>query len=247
MDIKLKLLAGLPIEVEGVGEVYPLTLKEIAEIGDQTYTEYLGCICFDLEDLEGFEEVKEIEGISTLDIIISNCIQSEAFKNKVINSLSLFFREDVFLFEEKINGNEFCLFHIGNLEDQRFIHRDNFEIIKDILKQQNNMVKNKEEEYNPANETARRLIEKIKKNRQNTSKPKQNIDLHSIISGVAWKSHIGINDVWDLTIYQLYDAFYRLDIVDNYDKTLYGVYAGTVDAKKTDFKKINWSNIIKLD
>lgn len=247
MDIKLKLLAGLPINVDGVGKLYPLTLRDIAEIGEKTYNSYLNVLCFDIEDLDISDEIKNIEGITTFDIIMSNCIQNKEFKSTVIDSLSLFFREDVNFSLEKINESDFYLLHIGDLKDQRIIHRENFESIKDILKQQNNISKAKEEEYNPANETARKLIEKIKKNKQNAPKPKNNIDLHSIISGVAWKSHIGINNVWDLVICQLYDAYYRLDIVDNYEKTLYGVYAGTIDAKKTDFKKINWSNIIKLD
>jgi hypothetical protein len=32
-----------------------------------------------------------------------------------------------------------------------------------------------------------------------------------------------------------------MDLVDNYKGHLQGIFAGTIDPKKMDFKKINWS------
>ncbi len=100
------------------------------------------------------------------------------------------------------------------------------------------------EEYNPANEEARKIIEKIKENKKNAPKPKELITLSSMISGLGWKANnINIFNVWDLTVYQLYDGLNRLKIIDDYQFTLSGIYAGTIDSGKINLKDINWMKI----
>ena len=112
-------------------------------------------------------------------------------------------------------SNEYQIFYIGDINNGIFIYRDNYEEIKKVLKLQN-YIPDKKEEFNPANEKAKKLMEKIKRNRKtnNAVKKDDSFELYNIISGVAWKSHIGIDSVWDLTIYQLYDAYVRLDLID---------------------------------
>jgi ABC-type multidrug transport system ATPase subunit len=150
-------------------------------------------------------------------------------------------------FKDKVSySDEYYLFYLGDIHDGRIIYRDNYEEIKAIIRKQNFIQEKKKEEYNPANEQARQFIEKLKRLKKERPKTKETVNLHSIISSIAWKSHIGIHAVWDLTIYQLFDAYYRLDVVDNYDKTLAGIYAGTVDASKINMKELNWSKIIRL-
>jgi len=65
-----------------------------------------------------------------------------------------------------------------------------------------------------------------------------------MISGLGWKANnINIFDVWDLTVYQLYDGLNRLKIIDDYQFTLSGIYAGTIDSGKINLKDINWMKI----
>lgn len=244
MDIKLKLLAGLPIYVKDVGNIYPLKLKEVAELGEIKYNSCLSALCFDIDDLNWDENMVMPEGITTFDIMMANCTKDEEFKSIVLEGLSLFLKEKVEFINYVENDSRYLFLQVGN--ENKIIYRDNYKNVKYILMQQNHIIRPKKEEYNPANEQARKLIEQIKKNRANAPKIKPSIDLHSIMSGVAWKGQVGIEEILDLTVYQLYDAYYRLEVVDNYDKTMQGVYAGTIDVKKIDLKKINWNNIIKL-
>jgi len=237
-DLELCLLAGYPIDV-GIGKLYPLKLKDIVEIGLTKYNEYLGITTFDIGDmdLDGVN-IKE-SGITTFGFILLNCYGQNgesSFKDKFIMALSLFFKEPVSVDYE--SGS----FHIGNKEENKIINNDNFEYIQDMLMKQNYIKKEKEEEYNFANDAARKFHEEQKKKRKNAPKIKSNVTLHSIISGIAWKSNsVNIFDIWDLTIYQLYDAIQRMDLIDNYKGHLQGIFAGTIDPKKMDFKKINWS------
>lgn len=248
---KLKLLAGLPIKIKNVGNIYPLTLREIAEIGVKKYNSYLNLLCFELEDLKSIgldDTINKLKNISTFDIIAMNCCYNEKFKNIAIEALSLFFKEEVNFINYKKGHVNLAFFYLGDVKDNRIIHKENFEDIKSVIRQQNLIQSNKDkkEEYNFANEAAKKMYEKIQKSRQKAPKPKSNIDLHSIISSVAWKCGVGINEIWNLTIYQLYDAYYRLNVIDNYDNITSGVYAGTIDGKKIDLRKHHWSNIIKL-
>jgi hypothetical protein len=233
-DLELCLLAGYPIETE-VGKLYPLKLKDIVEIGLTKYNEYLGITTFDINDID-LDDINLVEsGISTFEFILLNCHYQSSFKDKFIEALSLFFKEPVLLDE---NGS----FYIGEIEEEKIINNDNYEYIQDLLMKQNYLKKEKKEEYNFANDAAREFYEKNKKNKKNAPKVKSDVNLHSIVSGIAWKSNsVNIFDVWNLTIYQTYDAIQRMDLVDNYEGHLGGIFAGTIDPKKMDFKKINWS------
>jgi hypothetical protein len=77
-------------------------------------------------------------------------------------------------------------------------------------------------------------------------KKDEKINLHSIISAVAWRT-VGFNEVLKLTIYQLYDGFYRLGLIDNYHYTFTGIYTGNIDGSKIKLPDINWANTIKIN
>lgn len=231
LDTELKLLAGLSIVVDDI-EIKPLTLREIIKIGYNNYINNLNIYALKVSDL--FQEITDdIKDIKVFDIILNvNDIYQMFQYSSVIffnyNTLKADLESQNIIFDE-----------------DKFLHRNNWDKICKIIKLQNCMVeKNEEEEFNFANERARKFMEEIKKIKQNAPKKKEEVNLSSIISSVAYKSNIGINNILDLTIYQLYDAYYRLNIIDNYDKTMVGIYAGTVDSKKINLKDINWAKII---
>lgn len=135
-------------------------------------------------------------------------------------------------------------------EDEiRLIHRDNFDDIVEIVKLQNYLEKpsnKKESEENPADEETRKLMEHMKKMREKVEAKKkaqkqddgQDIDISDIISAVSSKSNsINRLNVWDLTLYQLYDEYARLELIDNYDFSIRAMMAG---AEKVDLK--HWSS-----
>lgn len=243
-DLKLKALAGIPI-VENIGKIYPLKLNDIANMGEDQYNQHLSYLCFDKtiinnldisnEDLKTLNE--ELKNITEYQFLFTYLYKDIFFREKYLESLSIFFKE-------KINFHESGFLFLGNMEDNRFIDSNNFDKIINIIKIINNI--KAKEGYNPANEQARKLIEKIEKKNAIYAKlnKKNAINLFTIISSIAWKSNIGIDAVWDLTIFQLYDAYSRIALIDNYDKTMQGIYAGTVDVKKINIKDVSWIKYI---
>jgi len=231
----LKLLAGLPIEINGI-KIYSPSLMKIAEVGETEYYNMLSLLCFDIEDLENYEQLKkEFPNVKPFDIVYNFCINDEKYSGQILNTLKFFLKQEIYI--DKTNG-------VFYTKDLKIIDRNIFAEIANVLKIQNNIEKPKNEEYNPANNKAKELINKINKLKKQVPKSKDNIDLHSIISGVIWKSG-NINEIWNLTIYQLFDAYRRLDIVDNYSNIMYGIYSGNIDSKKINQKDIFWSIKIK--
>jgi hypothetical protein len=242
-DIELKLLAGIPIEIENVGKLYPLTIRDIALLGNDKFNMYISSLVFDVENLDNYEDnLDKFDDLSTFDVISVYCIHDEKFRNLTIEALNTFFKEEIIFYAK------YSVFIVGDIDNKNIINRDNYDDIKYVLRKQYNIAKMEKETHNPANERAKKMIEEIEMAKKDKPKikPKEKINLHSIISSIAWKSHIGINAIWDLTVYQLYDAFYRLGLIDNYDKIMSGIYAGTASYKYINYDDINWSKIIEF-
>lgn len=123
------------------------------------------------------------------------------------------------------------------------VHRDNFDEIVRIVKYQNFMDNVKKKEFNPANEKARKLAEQMERNREKVEAKKkiqqmnekgedESMDISDIISAVSSKSHsINKLNVWELTLYQLYDEYSRLELIDNYEVSISAMMAGASDVE----------------
>jgi len=232
----------MEIEIENLGKIYPLTIREIATIGELNYNKYLSLLLIDKNNIAKENKDVDMSNINNYELLLLHCYYNSEYVIEFTKAIEINFKESILLHKDGY-------FYFGDIKDNRIINSDNFNLIQEIIKKINYISdKKEEEEYNPANDKAREIIEKIKRNKKEVEKnKKEEINLYSIISSIAWKSHIGIKSVWDLTIYQLYDAYYRLNMIDNYDKTCVGIYSGNVDVKKIDLKQLNWSKIINFN
>jgi hypothetical protein len=107
-----------------------------------------------------------------------------------------------------------------------------------------------EEEFRPAGAAVakfiKEMLEERKKRQKQKPKQKETINLRSIISGLAWKSGSpNLQSILELTNYQLYDGFKRLEKIDNVYYTLLGIYTGNVDVKKINTSELNYAKIIE--
>lgn len=105
---------------------------------------------------------------------------------------------------------------IENDEVEAFIDFNTFNFVKDIILQRNNIRKKQEKKLKFKNKLAKEIYYKI----HGSEKEKQDINLimPNIISAVAAKSQsLNIINIWDLTVFQLYDQFQRLCNNTNFD------------------------------
>ena len=237
-DTRLKLLANLPIDVGNGIHFHTPTLEEIIQIGESRYNELLSIM---LLDKRSIESLAEDETITNFHILYANCYHSSEFMEAFKESAQFFFKEEVHRSPEHLG----VFFYFGDILEERFINEENFEFIQSLIMVANN-VSFKEEDYDPFNERARKLVEEIKQIKEEVAKKKEKIDdFESKISGLAWKSNMNIFDVFKLSIYQFYDGLLRLEQVDSYQFTLTGVYAGTVSSDKIKMSDLHWTKKLK--
>lgn len=159
-----------------------------------------------------------------------------------------FIKQGIITFDE--DGNEYVNQEVLDdlREDEiRLIHRENFDKLIDVVKLQNYLEKPSQiiKKANPADEETRKLLEHMNKMREKIqAKKKQldndedNVDISDIISAVSSKSYsINKINIWDLTLYQLYDEYGRLELIDSYNFSIKAMMAG---AGKVDLK--HWSS-----
>ncbi|MBD1379215.1 hypothetical protein [Metabacillus arenae] len=233
-DIRLKLLVGLPIEIKGIGHLHLPSLYEIISMNESTYNTNISYLLFSKDNLN--ENPEEFDPYSDYEILISFLYQDSSFRELIFNALEM-------VFGEKPNYKE-GIVYFGELSEDSVLTEEKWEIIKKVIMIGNFIEVKKVEEYKAGNERARKFIEKLKKQKAEAVKIKPKQSLHSIISSIGWKS-IGIDNVFNLTIYQLYNGLRTLDNIDNYHYTLTGIYTGNIDGKKIKMSEIHWANIIK--
>jgi hypothetical protein len=216
---ELKLLKGDPIEVCQGLFVYPLKLSEIAEIGEEVYNSFVKVFLINKSlmnepnfiPLTSYEK-KEIYKYNDLDFILYLCKKDINLSYLLINGLSLFLQSEVSSASDTgvvIKNDNVKL----TLTNELYI-----EIKKVICKQ--NFIHNAEDtSFNPANEKAKALLEKMKKAKEKIQKQNKDegLSLKTIISLVAtYSNDINIFSIWNLTVNQLYESYLRIALWDDY-------------------------------
>lgn len=238
-DIHLKLQLDLPICVEGIGNFKAANILDIGRLGEEKYNHLLSALMFSKKSLETDEDLSEVTDIQLLYTYVHH---DPNFANLLFEAIELHFDSKPLLHDEGF-------IYFGELSEETVLEETKFQMIKKLITISNNLKEPEEkEEYEAGNERARKFMEKLKKKKELLAKAKKKdaITLQSMISAVGWKSD-SFFDVHKLNIYQLYDAFNRLGMIDNYHYTLTGIYSGNVDGSKIKLPEINWANNIKLN
>lgn len=233
-DLELKLLTGVPIYIDSVGYLNPPKLEEVIQIGESVYNQIVAHLLIDKSNIESL--TSEATNFQAALVLYH---YNDMFRKLFSYGIELYFKE-------KLNYSEDGFFYFGSISDNRIIDQEAFDVIQRCVIAANKIKIKQEEEFNPANEQAKRIIDMILKGRKEKPKSKETVDLHSMISGLAWKSNnLSILDITKLTIYQLYDGLNRLDNIEHYQNIMTGIYSGTVDSKKINFNDIHWRKIIE--
>lgn len=231
-NLRLSLLSGASIKVKNIGRIHPLTLREIGEIGEDKYNQYLSLLTLDKEVLEEREDIN-LDKINSLDILAGNSHYDRNFRRNIEEGLSIFFKEEVAFIED------YFIFHVGKIEEERFIHRENFNEIVKILKLQNN-IRDRVKTNIKTSKKAQLLSKKRDMGRKliSPARGENSITLSDLISvmGVFTKN---LSTVLDMTIFQLYDQYERFIKRENY-KSSFDMYLVGVDPKKLSLDK-HWT------
>lgn len=134
------------------------------------------------------------------------------------------------------NGNVVLIDQENNIVIDRAVHDQICRVIRKI----NHLEKN---DRKPANEEAKKyMIERARiKQRRAARRPYKSQLEDLIIALVNTEQYkYGYEETLDLTIYQFNASVYQIVKKINYDNTMIGCYAGTINAKELSQDQLNW-------
>ena len=226
----LDLLSPEPIRMENVGGILSPKLRDIASIGYGTYHFYLELLLMDLEKYlsmighaEDYGRLSDEEKseLDMFDFWTAN-EQSADLLKKVLN---FFIKEEVVY-----SGQDRCFLIQNGNGNIGVITRDSYPQVRDIICQRVCIRPGQEEDLSKVkNKKALEIAKKLQKGRSQKKKQEKadkNMELGNIISAVANRSpSLNILNIWDLTVYQLWDCFSRISNNNIYDIQARGVAA----------------------
>jgi len=222
--LALRLLSGEPIEYQGI-TIPSLTLRDIKDIGYEEYAKVLSYVTFDLDDkfYEGLpKEARYLMPHQYFKLVQ----QDEQFLNMIFSF------EKVFKSKVNLNDNLEIVFESGDNKG-KILSRDIYYEIINIIKILYGLADSESEKYVPADAKAEEIANKIKVAKEKLGKKNSGdtpIRFSDIISSVSTKSN-GVNkfSVWDLTVYQLYDEYGRLQMIDEFNMNYGALLQGAKD------------------
>lgn len=238
------LVAGEPIHVSGIGSVKSPKLKELkqsSDIGFLTYQFYLSFLLWNKDKLFkylGVLDFPQIEALKNEKLTLFDIITLvDPTRDILTNVLSLFF------IEEPVWDNRKRSFIMRkNTKDGTagspvgVISRDNYEDARKIILEANYIgLDEKPKEIKHSSEKARILWERVQKYQDehklqdSESEKYGRYTLGNVISKLCVISH-GYNllNVFDLTVFQLYDQFFQCDFmrVRDLEKNVFCYHGG---------------------
>lgn len=195
------------------------------------------------ENLSEQEKTK----LSFFDILIFD----EFYKKRVLEALNFFILENVVYSDEE---KAFLIYDSENIDTSSApigaLYHDNYEVVINIILQRVGMAREDIDGDNvkTKNKAAAKILEKIKnaikQDKKKNKKADKKMELPNIISSLATHSkNLNMVNIWDLTVYQLYDQFARQQIDDSYS-----ISAAQVSAwgdKDNKFDGTLWFSVLK--
>lgn len=236
MDYRLAMMCGndLPIpQCQLI--VHQPRIKEIGMIGEQDF--FIGAQCLTINSSMFVQDKGLLPDINNFQIFMTIMNEKESRDKKMatIQVLQLLFPD----YKPMITPRSLILNREGQ---QALIDETNFEHLQDVLRtvfctQTGSM---DQQAFNPANEEARKIAEKLMRGRERIAAEHKSSNT-SIFSQYLSVLTVGLNsmslqDMADLTIYQLYDLVERYNLYLAWDIDVRSRLAGGKPDKNPD----NW-------
>jgi phenylalanyl-tRNA synthetase alpha subunit len=231
---KEKFLCGLPTEIEGLCLVYPLKLREIAQVGIKNFYTYLNIFTLSKEDVDEFVAQNNWKiDISPFQFHLGNALADQHYYKDFCEAFKLFLHvADITILQE----NEAII--LDN-DRNRVMKEEQFNVIQQIIRAQN-CVDNEDDVVGnkPANEKAAEIIRKIQEGKRIRAKNKKesSLEFYDLVASLAaGGNNLNIINVWDLTYYAFNDQFRRMQMKEEYENNVQSLLAGA-DSKKIKLK-----------
>lgn len=228
------LLSPHSLYLENIGHIRPTRIKDIwsPEVTYKTYGLYLSVILmkpqtyFEKINPNAYEQYNSMPDEDKNRIGMFSIITADQnLREQYCKALNFFMEENIFW---DASHNVFIAYNgIDDNGDSPspagIISEKQFNEVCDVILQFNGIDRNEEyfDESKAKNNLALEILQKLKRGQQKLKKKNKSdprMELPNLMSAVSCKhSSINLTNIWDLTVYQLYDQFHRLQINNVYD------------------------------
>lgn len=244
-------ISPLPLHIFNVGSIKSIKLIDIAKISYYTYAQYVTHIRMTPEDyFDTYFKDKEID----IDIIINSTkfdlvLTDDQFRSIITSALNFFFVEEFKFYPDYCAFINYTVDDDGNKHINGIINKDNYSDILSIILQRIHILPDENEVDDVSkikNKLGKKIYEKMIKRRKKFKKVKAqnpNYTLPNIIAAVASKSEsLNWNNIWSISIFQLFDVFERMRIIDTYN--IASIQVAAWGDKNNKFKFGAWTDNI---
>lgn len=236
-DIRLALMCGSDIPIPEIQvAVHQPKIKEIALIGEVDFFIAMQCLNIDKNLLR--QDKTLLQNTSNFQIFMTIMSEKETKDKKLATQslLQLLFPNHNVMFTPR------SILLQGKDNSSLMIDETNFEALQAILKQVFCVSNrnNQQASFNPANEKAREIAEKLMRGRQKVAEQNgsANASIFSQYLSIltVGLSSMSLQELMDLTMYQLYDLVERYQLYISWDIDIRSRLAGA----KPDDRPDNW-------
>ena len=236
MDTRLSLMCGTDYPVpECQLIIHQPTIKEIALIGELDFFAGIQCLCLNKSMFVKDESL--LQNTNNFQIFMTIMQEKEAAEKKIaVQQVCTLLFPDY-----KINFTPRSLMFMGK-DGIIQIDENNFEYLQSALSSVCCLRSGPmdQQSFNPADEKAREIAEKLMRGRQRVAAQKGDVNA-SIFSQYLSILTVGLHsmslkDAMDLTMFQLYDLIERYTLYMNWDMDI----RSRLDGAKPDSQPENW-------
>ena len=214
MDIRLALMTGTEIPVPSCQTtIHQPTIKEIGMIGEKAF--FVGAQCLCIEKTMYIQDESLLSTTSNFQIFMTIMSEQQEVEKKknVLAVLKLLFPKYDIMFTPR---SLFFKHDDGNV----IIDENNFEKLQEVFQQIFCLSATGQQAFNPANDAAKKIADKLMRARQRVAAQKQaeggdGSVFAQYLSVITVALHIPLQQVAELTMYQLYDLLERYSLFIN--------------------------------
>lgn len=239
MDIRLALMTGTDIPVPSCQiTIHQPSIKEIGMIGEKEFFTGVQCLC--IEKTMYVQDESLLSTTSNFQIFMTIMSEQQEVEKKknVLAVLKLLFPKHNPIFTPRA-------ILLNHTDGNVIIDENNFEDLQEVFQQIFCLSATSQQAFNPANEAAKKIADKLMRARQKVAAQKKAEEgegsvFAQYLSVITVGLHIPLQQVADLTMYQIYDLMERYSLYTNWDLDIRSRLAGG----KPDSKPDNWMKII---
>jgi hypothetical protein len=248
----LKCQCGSPVFLDDICAIFPATLREITEIGYDTFWQYLQVLIAEkpvLDNKDDNELTKLLNGLSDFQYFLVMTSMDQEVNQKAKEAFRFFVHESVTF---SLDPAQIV---IGPLQEKHLLTEEKFYDLRRILKRMYWVEQQEGEEiiiYEDDLPSVKALKMQMKKNREKVAKAKKkqnsggsNLKMSDLIASVAvGNCDLNTENIWNITYYAFHDQLKRMGWRDQFNINNRAALAGA-KLKKSQLK--HWIKSIASD